>query len=378
MKALFICTSLEDGEDGVGDYVKKLCVECKTYGVSSFIVALKDKYVFEVQSGVSENIPFWRIPAQISIKQKEKKVKEIFDNIGHLDWVSLQFVHYGFNSKGIINRYINPLTRLFKPYKVHIMMHELWVGEERQANIKNKLLGKLQKFFILSLIKNIKPQAVQTSTPLYQKILGYYGVKAEILPIFSNIGFHNDIDFGTITSSWPFLNSRNDYFICCLFGSIYYKSWDMADLFKLLANKGNEDGKKIMIISLGKISYGNEFWRNLPSKYPELEFLTIGPQSEIFISNWLNNYVDYGIITTPAIIAGKSGSYMAFFERGIPIFCKKNELSFNFKISDDLIDKNLIQVSDNTSLPTNTHKSVVPSQTKITAQNFIKILNDNF
>lgn len=377
MKVLFICNSLEDGKDGIGDYTRKISLECKARDISPLIVALNDKYVFQLTTGYFNDIPYYRIPSQFSISKKESIVKEILNNNAGIDWISIQFVNYGLNPKGIVKEYIGPLSRMLKGYKVHIMMHELWVGEEKQASLKMKLFGKIQKFFILSFLKRIQPKVIQTSIPLYQQILNNYGYESQILPIFSNISLHRDIsvDFKKELPE-QLVGNRGDYIVCCVFGSIYYDSWGMSNLFKLLADKGKSEGKKVIIASIGKISYGKEFWEILPSKYPDLEFLTLGLRDEIFISNWLNHFVDFGIVTTPALIAGKSGSCMAFFEHGIPVFCKKNELSFNFEISRDLIDKRLIQINGDNKLAVPARTPITSSQIETTVQKFIQTLNN--
>jgi hypothetical protein len=128
-----------------------------------------------------------------------------------------------------------------------------------------------------------------------------------------------------------------------------------------------------MITSIGKISYCKDFWGVLPSKYPIFGFLTLGPQEQLFILKWLNNFVDFRIVTTPAVIAGKSDSYVAFLEYGVPSFCKNNELSFNFE--KDLIDKGLTQINGISQLEIPPHKPGA-SQIKITFQKFVDTLNN--
>lgn len=376
MTILFICNSFEEGKDGIGDYTKKISLECLEQGIYPIIVAINDKYTRNVHSGYIENLPFYRIPAYFSIRQKEKEIKKILSGIPEIDWISLQFVCYGLSENGLIGKYIGPLVRLFRNYKVHIMMHELWVGEELNANFKTRLWGKIQRFFILLFLKRMEPEVIQTSIPLYQKMLNNNGVGAGVLPIFSNIGLHAEISV-EFRNKIPhqIIANREQYIIGCLFGSIYSNSWDMADLFKLLEAKGKVEKKKILITSIGKVGSGKIFWESLPLKYPNIEFLAFGARDEIFISNWLDTFVDFGIITTPAIIAGKSGSCMAFFEHGIPVFCRKNHLFFSFNVSEDLIDKRLIQVGDDLELAIPSRTSPT-SHLKAVVKKFIENLND--
>jgi len=348
MKVLFICGSLESGKDGVGDYTKKMALMCEEYGIKPLIIAINDRYIDQMQSGYINSIPFLRIPKIMPIKYKLIEIEKYIALASPIDWISLQFVPYGFNNKGLIYKYIKPLKRLFSGFKVHVMMHELWIGEEQQASFKNKYFGYLQKIFIINLLKSIKPLVVNTSIPLYKHMLENAGINTSILPLFSNINYFpisNDKYLEPIPED--IVVNKNNYIIGCIFGSIYHTSWDMDSLFKILAKKSKSNGKKILIISVGKISTGEEFWKELPLKYPDFEFLTIGIQDETVISNLLYSFVDFGIVTTPAIIAGKSGTYMAFLEHGLPVFTKKNELSFNFDTSDCLLDERLTQVDEN-------------------------------
>ncbi|MHB8208749.1 hypothetical protein [Mucilaginibacter sp.] len=377
MKVLFICGSLESGKDGVGDYTKKMALMCKEYGIKPLIIAINDKYIDRVQSGYVDNIPFFRIPEIIAIKDKVIEVKKIIVLNTPIDWISLQFVSYSFSNKGLIYKYIKPLKLLFSGFKVHIMMHELWVGEEREASFKNKYLGYLQKIFVINLLKSIKPLVVNTSIPLYKHMLENAGINVSILPLFSNINYpkiNDDKYLETIPDD--IVTNKNNYIIGCVFGSIYHASWDMASLFHLLEKKSKSDEKKILIISVGKISTGEEFWKELPLKYPNFRFLTIGIQDETVISNLMYNFVDFGIVTTPAIIAGKSGTYMAFLEHGLPVFSKKNELSFNFDTSDCLLDERLTIVDESYDMNFQAHSLPISLINK-TIEIFVETLKSN-
>jgi hypothetical protein len=260
--------------------------------------------------------------------------------------------------------------------KVYVMMHELWVAEERGTSLKMKLFGLLQKRYILKFLKAIRPRIIHTSMPLYKKMLERAGVKTSILPLFSNIEYNDTIEARFNDIIPRILNNRDNYIVGCVFGSIYNESWDMRELLVALEKAGQEQGKGVVIASIGKLGNGEEFWEALPAKFKNIEFLTLGQQSEQFISYWLTHCVNLGIITTPVIIAGKSGSYMAFLEHGLPIFAKKNTLKFNFEIADDMIDKRIIQVDKHFKLNVLQYTKPV-SQIEKTVETFIQTLNTN-
>jgi len=377
MKILFICNSLAEGKDGVGDQTTRLAIECAGNGIAPILVGFSDKNITKIESyAIQSNIPVFRFPASMPLSEREAKLNEIIEANADIDWISVQFVSYGLNKRGIVNAEIPVFKRLLKGFKVHIMFHELWVAEERKAPLKFKLLGRIQKWYIVKFLKAINPLIINTSMPLYKKMLERAGFTVSVLPLFSNIirGESKIADFKDKVPD-EIYKHRDNYIICCIFGSIYYDSWDMDTLLSKLELEHQNSGKKILVSSIGKLPYGKEFWEGLPAKYKHLEFLTFGMQDENFISYWLTHFVDLGVVTTPAIITGKSSSLMAYIDHGIPVFCKKNELAFNFEITEDLFDKRLIQVDEDFEfklVPRVPPKSLIKETTEI----FIKALNN--
>jgi len=377
MKILFVCNSLEEGKDGIGDYTRKIAGECKARGIAVVIVAFSDRYTSGMDGGIDINgSAYHRIPAAYPLARREFELRAIMDRNLSFDWVSLQFVSYGLNHRGIVRAEIPVFSRLLKKCKTHVMVHELWVAEEHEASLKAKVLGKIQKHYILSFLRTIKPRVIQTTIPLFQKMLVQAGIKASLLPLFSNIDVRTTapVDLKKIIPA-PIVGSRKSYLIGCLFGSIYYTSWDLDSIFSKLQSYCQFTGKKLVIASIGRIGHGQEFWNNLPDKYPDIEFLTLGEQNENFISVWLTHFVDLGLVTAPALIAGKSGSCMAFLEHGIPVFCKKNDLTFNFQLTDDLIDRRMNQIDEHSDFRLLPHSKPI-SQLKNTVQTFINTLNN--
>ncbi len=377
MKILFVCNSLEDGKDGVGDYTRKIANECKKNGISPVIIGFNDRYVSKVDNGIDQTgLTYHRIPMGYSLAQKEFELSAVIKANTPFDWVSLQFVSYGFDTRGIVRKNIPVFGRLLKGCKIHVMVHELWLGEERQASLKAKLLGKIQKRYIIAFFKAINPMIIQTSIPLFKKMLEVSSVKSSILPLFSNISYQGSTNLANTKSIPPvILNNHDDHIIGCLFGSIYHTSWDMHSLLSKLQAYCRLEGKRAIVASIGRIGHGEEFWNGLPDKYKDIEFLTLGEQNEDFISYWLTHFVDLGIVTAPALIAGKSGSCMAFLEHGVPVFCKRNELTFNFKLTDDLIDPRINEVDDDFEFSLLPHTKPAP-QLKKTVQNFVNTLNN--
>lgn len=103
MDILFICGSVELGNDGVGDYTRRLCAKLIKEGHKAQILALCDRIVFytsESQVVEETSVIVHRIPIQASNKQRLFWLKEILKDFTP-DWISLQYVPYSFNPKGL-------------------------------------------------------------------------------------------------------------------------------------------------------------------------------------------------------------------------------------------------------------------------------------
>ena len=115
MVILFLTSCLEPGKDGVGDYTRLLAAECIRRHQACSIMALNDPYVSQpVESTESvDGIPLstLRLPARLSW-EKRVELAVAFRAQRSVDWISLQFVSYGFNRKGIVRnlaRHLEPI-----------------------------------------------------------------------------------------------------------------------------------------------------------------------------------------------------------------------------------------------------------------------------
>ena len=190
MKIVFLCSSLEPGRDGVGDYTRRIATELIRQGHISAVVSLNDKYISHKFNGVqhSERIDLkvLRLPSTLSAKNRFKSAKNYIDEFNP-DWLSLQFVIFGYQQKGLPFGLGHRLAFLGFGRRWHIMFHELWVGMEINTSIKHLLWGKIQRLLIKSLILQLKPKIMHSHTSLYLHHLANLGFESQILPLFGNI-----------------------------------------------------------------------------------------------------------------------------------------------------------------------------------------------
>lgn len=340
---------MEPGKDGVGDYTRKLSCALNKEGHVSKIIALNDRKLKtgireEWQQDMQSQTEVLRMSESLSWNIRLQKAKQ-FINHFNPQWISLQYVPFGFHIKGLPFSLGNRLSQLASHNLWHFMFHELSVNKDE--SFKFKIWSLLQVRIIQSLIKKLKPIFINTNTELYKYRLKEMGFDATVLPLFSNITSIDSANSNLFNAIIPtFIRLyRNDYVIGTLFGSFDSKRWDMRSLLnKFKAYRFSK--KRIVIVSLGKMSAGTECWEQLKKEYAQVVFLSLGEQSPEFISHWLNHYTDFGILTTLPELAGKSGSFMAFKEHGIPVFCKEKTQSLsalNLAVEEGLIEVNNIK-----------------------------------
>ena len=325
---LFICSSLEPGKDGVGDYTRKLACSLILRGHKAGIIALNERRMSgntwtgdQVDNNIAVNV--LRLPESLSWVKRLALAKQ-FVNSFEPDWLSLQYVPFGFHLKGLPFRLGKILKQLHGNYHWHVMAHELAVNKEQ--SFKFKVWSSLQVKIIRSIFMQLQPLRIHTNTQLYKHRIKEMGFKAKVLPLFSNIS-KTAPEKKTIKHNIPAFISqhRHRYIIGTLFGSFDFKRWDMRSLLDKFTYRYSE--KRVAIVSLGRMPAGQDCWVSLIKDYPQVEFISLGERSPDFISYWLSDYTDFGILTTLPELSAKSGSFMAFKEHGVPVVCTKENAS---------------------------------------------------
>ncbi len=328
MKLAFIVTCLEPGSDGVGDYTRILARECALLGHQSMIFSVKDSFI-------KTNEPFCgNKNSNYDVKEvryknglKSKSIERLSDEIleWNPDWVSIQFVSYGFNTRGFVFGLISKISNLVNGRKIHIMMHELWIGESIEYGLKDRLIGFVQKKGITNFVQKLSPAIIHTSNPAYHFLLSQCGVQAKVLPLFGNIPLVADADFGEVYSLFDQHGlkfdhtSRKEYLLVGNFG-ILHPGWDPQDFINQLVKYQGDTGKKIALVAIGRIGkQGQKLWDTIASRYAEsLSIVTLGELPVSLVSKVLQ-ILDFGITTTPWSLAGKSGTVAAMVDHGLPV-----------------------------------------------------------
>ncbi len=238
-------------------------------------------------------------------------------------WVVLQFVCYSWGWQGVINQTVMAgLREICTGHQVAVYFHELWIGEEKGASIRHRLIGSLQRRSILKLLHQLAPRRVITSNAVYQTMLAREGYPTSILPLPGNLPFPTEIEKNE-ADSWlkthaSFRNDQDEHIIGVIFGTIHRK-WDARPAMAEWVSHVESQGKKAILFTLGAHGpEGEHLLDSLGSRLPSLKIITTGRLSSGLIAAFLLKS-DIAFATTPWALIGKSGTVAAFRDFGIPV-----------------------------------------------------------
>ena len=321
MRIAFLCSSIDPGADGVGDYARQLASACSALGHSTQLIGLHEPGTVR---GDRPTPGETRFSAAEPWGLRADRLRQSFEEFNP-DWVSWQLVPYGFHPKGIIPDAAAPLLRTSAPYKRHVMLHELWIGMSRGESFRSRIIGSLQRRQLMKCLRLLSPSLLSTTNATYQAILDRLGWNAEVLPLFGNIPL-SDATAGAAELS---LISGDEIppgprWIATLFGTIH-PQWNHAPTLSWLERASAIAGRHLVLLSIGRAGgHGDARLAQIKSQYPKITVVCAGIQSQEAISHLLR-VSDFGIATHPWALIGKSGSTLALREHGLPVLVPRND-----------------------------------------------------
>lgn len=316
MNILLICSSIEPGRDGVGDYAIRLAQELHALGHKCKCIAINDCYLFGNLLQANQHEDRMRLPQDISWQERTRFVQKLVFEFNP-NFISLQYVPNGYSRKGIPLLLPNRLASIRGNFKWHIMFHELWIEPK---GLYRQLLSILQRHIVTSLYTKLNPLAAHTSNPNYSDKLAHVGICLSVLPLFSNIDLvsPNNQLRSDLIKKMDFKVNSDQIWIFVFFGSIY-PGWDYRSFLERVLNAARLAMKKgVIFISIGKnLGKGAEIWNTIQSyNKNSLKFLRLGELSAPDVSRYLQAS-DFGVATTPLGLLGKSGSAAAMASHGL-------------------------------------------------------------
>ena len=307
MKISFLCGCLEPGKDGVGDYSRRLANELHIKGHQVSLMGINDRFLEEGKEleEVQGLVLAYRVKGPITRSQNRKLIEKKIEELDP-EWLSLQFVPFAFQKKGLPLFLASHLKKICGGRKWHVMFHELWVGMSTTESLKQKMYGFAQKHIIKQLVDRLVPSKIHTQSHLYEKYLMQMGYIPAYLPLFSNIevieksfgqvrhgGEINIAVFGSLHSG-----AKLEEFIEWL------RSEEIKDFkFYFLGQNGSEGTKWLEVFRKNKVKYKQDGWL-----------------SEKQISKGLAR-CSFGITSTPYFLVEKSGTVAAMLEHNLKVVC---------------------------------------------------------
>jgi hypothetical protein len=303
MRIAFVCAGAEPGGDGVGDYTRRLAGELRRRGQNAAILALNDR---ALGAGLQRGDNELRLSRVTPWSVRMRKAREFLEEFGP-DVLSLQFVGYGFDPRGLPLGLATKLRTLAGGIPWHVMFHELWI--EPEGDWTHRVLSRLQKAHIVDLCRALAPKVVHTSNPYYTARLESAGIACAELPLFGNIPVV------------PHESPRNpEEWVFAFFGSLR-RGWDPEPLLSKIESACVAAGKKsCRFVSLGRLgAHGESVWERMEKRgYEKFVFEKRGELAAVDISRALQS-ADYGIAASTFYLLGKSGAFAAMREHGLPL-----------------------------------------------------------
>ena len=335
MKLALLCPSLEPGRDGVGDYTRGLAAELLAQGHQVRLLALNDKFVESAMEGEqlagAAPVRTLRLPENQEWDERIALAGAFLDAF-QPDWVSLQFVCYGFQKKGFVYGLAKRMEPLLRGRKRHMMFHEIWIGEEVGFGWKRRLVGAVQRFFIRGFVREIQPDVMHTTNAAYQAILAREGIHAGKLPLFGAIPLIENPGFGWIEEQLKIAAGgdfqREGFWLFGIFGGLH-SIWPPEPLLPRLLDAARAAGKRVALISIGRIGGGGQLWERISRDYADrMVFVRLGEQPPERVSGLLS-FLDYGIATSPWLILEKSSTVVSMLEHGLPVIVNRDDARFH-------------------------------------------------
>lgn len=235
---------------------------------------------------------------------------------------------------------------------IHIMFHELWIGAAKQSSLKHQLVGAIQRWFILEMVRKLNPAVIHTHTPLYVAMLQEAGFSASILPLFSNVPI---VEPGNPQWLWACVadagcciteENRKSFWLTGFFGTLH-PEWEPEPFFSILRRAAQKTGKQVCVLALGRLGSGETRWEQFAREYAkDFVFLRLGEQPPGKISQCLHA-MDFGIAASPWQLIGKSSTAATMLDHGLPVIVNRDNFHSRQAVSDPpATDSHLYQCDD--------------------------------
>lgn len=327
-RILFICPSVAFGACGVADYVRRLAEACQaSAGVSCAMLALNSP-ANAAEVGLP-SFPVWKCSCLSDAKSRMSELREKIKDFAP-DWISLQFVPYGYHPKGLPWELGDFLRQISGSARRHIFFHELTLGLHREETLKNRCYGILQRVALRKVLDSWRPDVLHTHAAPYLAWLNRHGYPAKSLPLFGNIPVLPQGEarrpVHPLFEKWVRQRDLGQPILLGgYFGTFYPGAADSSFVAKLERLSARTQ-KSVVLFSVGRQnSEALERWERLAaSNKDKLQWISLGELTPEAVSSYFHQ-LDFGVAATPLTLIGKSGSVAAMRDHGLPVLVPRND-----------------------------------------------------
>jgi len=321
MRIVFFCGALEPGRDGVGDYTRMLSTELVRMGHECILVSLNDRHITGIAQSNEQvgdqQMAVYRMPANLSWEKRVEYLSKVVHEYDP-DWLSLQYVSFSFDEKGMPFRFASRLKMIGGSRKWHIMFHELWVGMDKQSSRKESVWGSVQRHLTKYLLSVLQPFKIHTHTGLYKEQLEKMGTKCRILPLPTNLPVLYPKEVKQKLSNW----STGNPIDLVIFGTIH-KGAPITAFLNEVEYYRKAEQVELNLVVIGKESKTQQEWIDA-WKEKGLNVVVLGQLSEQEVSKTLT-HIHFGISTTPAVLMEKSSTVATMRAHGVHLLTVARE-----------------------------------------------------
>jgi hypothetical protein len=323
MKIAFLASSFEPGRDGVGDYTRMLARACEGLGHKCFLVALHDRWVEPGNTADSDSV--LRISSTVPWGKRGELLQR-FVGLHQPDIISVQYVNFGFDTRGLPFGFRRLIPRLPRHILWHWMMHELWV-EDFRGSLKKRVLGWLQRQLAISLWQQSFAKLIHTSNLTYADKVMQAGFAVSVLPLFGAVPQISEQQVERMSATFPeFARERQRCLVGGIFGTLH-PVWPAEPLLPQWVEHARKSNKWPVLLSLGNIGTGQALWDELKLRYAgQMEFHQLGEMLPEQLAAAFRQ-LDFGIATTPLALIGKSSAATAMLEHGLPLVVNRDDVA---------------------------------------------------
>ncbi|TRW24630.1 glycosyltransferase family 4 protein [Flavobacterium zepuense] len=333
MKVMFLCSSLQPGKDGVGDYNRRLVAELTKKNYQVVLVSCNERQLEadceeEITEG-SSTIKVYRLSGSDSWEHRMNKIQGYLDGFNP-DWLSLHYVPYAFHPKGLPAKFVNSIKALRLKARTQIVFHEIWQGESSESTLKDKIIGFVQRRIAFKLIKITNAVHVTTTNDYYKNCFVKRGIKATRIPVFSNMPVGNASGQAVLNTLPAEIDDKDKYVLGVFFGG-FHSHKDLAGNLKVLAaNIKSQLNKQLVVTHIGR-SGGIEQDMEAVKAATGLKCFVLGEWSEQDVADYLW-YADVGLSNYPKVLYEKSGSIAALLNNSCPVILLKKSFEADKRV----------------------------------------------